>query len=269
MDGAGLVPLLFGDAELDGDGGHLDHFRGVGADDVATDHAVGFAVDDQLHQHAFLAAIKGGLHRAEHGAVHHDPVTGMARVGFGEADGSHRRLGKHRAGDGVVVEAHGIVAEHGFRESGAFADSNRREVDAVGDVADGPDVLDTGAREIVDNDCPARVQGDAGGLQAKALRVGLATGGEHHHIGLVGMAAAQLADNPGGRLFQRGMLAAEDDLDAALLKFACQVRAHVVVEAAQDVGSTIKQRGFHTQPIEDTGKFHGDVAAADHQDALR
>src|SRR5207237_9828619 len=34
------------------------------------------------------------------------------------------------------------------------------------------------------------------------------------------------------------------------------------------VGPRIRQCGFHAQPVEDAGEFHGDVAAADNHDAL-
>lgn len=46
------------------------------------------------------------------------------------------------------------------------------------------------------------------------------------------------------------------------------MRAHPAVEAAQEQLAAVQQRGFRSQPLEDAGKFHGDITAADHQHTL-
>ncbi len=60
-----------------------------------------------------------------------------------------------------------------------------------------------------------------------------------------------------------------DDLDAALLQLGAQMRAHVVVEAAQDVVAAIDQRHLGAEAVEDAGELDRDIAAALDQDALR
>ena len=58
-------------------------------------------------------------------------------------------------------------------------------------------------------------------------------------------------------------------VDAALEQLLGQVVAQLFVEAAQDLGAAVEQRGVDAEPAEDAGKLHGDVAAADDDDGLR
>ncbi len=60
-----------------------------------------------------------------------------------------------------------------------------------------------------------------------------------------------------------------DDLDAALLHLGAQMRAQIVVEAAQDVVAAIDQRHLRAETVEDAGELDRDIAAALDQDALR
>ena len=53
-----------------------------------------------------------------------------------------------------------------------------------------------------------------------------------------------------------------------LLDLVGEVGAHVVVEAAQEVGAAIDQGRLDAQAVEDAGELHGDVAAADDHDPL-
>ncbi|MNX61455.1 hypothetical protein D3C86_923890 [compost metagenome] len=64
------------------------------------------------------------------------------------------------------------------------------------------------------------------------------------------------------------MLAAQDDLDAALLDLAGQMGAHVVVKAAQDVRAAIDQGRLDAEPGENARELDRDIAAARDQDAL-
>ena len=60
-----------------------------------------------------------------------------------------------------------------------------------------------------------------------------------------------------------------DDPDAALLHLGAQMRAQVVIEAAQDVVAAIDQRHLGAEAVEDAGELDRDIAAALDQDALR
>ncbi len=268
MKRGGVVPLLLGDAHLDGYGGQLDHLRAVVADDVAADDPVALGVDHQLHQGAVHAAIEGRLHRAERRLVDVHLAILVARLRLAEAHHAHRRLGEDRARHGIVVIAGRVAPELGLGEGGALADRNRRQVDAVGDIADGPDVLDVGARPFVDLDGALVVELDPGGVQPEATGLRGPARGEHDHLGSDVMAIVQVADQAVRRLLDPVVLAAEDDLDPPLLHLAREMGAHVVVEAAQDVGAPVHQGGVDPQPLEDAGELDGDVAAAHDHDAL-
>src|SRR5690606_41643912 len=109
----------------------------------------------------------------------------------------------YRAGDAVVVERGRLVAEHTVRESLAFADRHRSELDPVRHVADRIDAVDTGLAEAIDLDRAALTQLNAGVLQPETLRVRQAACGVHHaidfHIVVIGhrnleSAALQLLD---------------------------------------------------------------------------
>ena len=63
--------------------------------------------------------------------------------------------------------------------------------------------------------------------------------------------------------------AAGENGDALLLHLLAHMRAHVVVEAAQDVVAAIDQRHVGAEACKDAGEFQRDVAAALDQDALR
>ena len=58
-------------------------------------------------------------------------------------------------------------------------------------------------------------------------------------------------------------------VDAALEHLLGQAVAQLLVEAAQDLGAAVEERGLDAEAVEDAGELHGDVAAADDQDRLR
>ena len=268
-DGAGGVPLGLGQARLHGDGGQLDHLRAFRADDVNADDALAVGVDHQLHQHPLVRAGEGVLHRAEAGHIDvHFAGTGAARVMLGQADDADRRLAEDRAGDGFVVEVLRIVLVDRLVEGDGLADGDRGQVHAVGHVADGPDVVGRGLRIVVDLDRALVVQLDARLLQPQVLDVGDAAGGEHDHVGFQRHAVFQMVDQASLGLLDRGVLTAQDDLDAALLDLARQMGAHVVVEAAQDVRAAIDQGRLDAQTGEDARELDRDITAACDQDAL-
>jgi hypothetical protein len=87
-------------------------------------------------------------------------------------------------------------------------------------------------------------------------------------VGLEGQVVVERADQAGVGLLDALVRAAQHHLDPALLQLFGQVHAHVVVEAAQDVGAAIEQRRLHAQAVEDAGELDGDIAAADHHHPL-
>ena len=239
------------------------------ADDVAADHAVGRAIDHELHQHAAVAAGQCRLHRPEVRLVDVDAGKPLARLGLGEPDDADLRLGEHRGRDMDVVDRGRPAAEHRVGEGVAFADRHRREIDPVGDVADGEDVRHRRARIAVDRDAAIVGDGDAGVLEAEIGDVGLAADREHHLLGGDPAAVGQRRGIATALRLDRLDELAGDHLDAARLHLAAQMRAHVVVEAAQDVLAAIDERHLRAQPGEDAGELDRDVAAALDHDARR
>ena len=141
--------------------------------------------------------------------------------------------------------------------------------DAVGDVADGEDVRRRRARIAVDGDAAIVGDGDAGVLDAEIGDVGLAADREHHPLRGDPAAVAQHRGIAAALRLDRLDELAGDHLDAARLHLAAQMRAHVVVEAAQDVLAAIDERHLRAQSGKDAGELDRDVAAALDDDARR
>ena len=265
----GGVEIGLGRAGLHGDADELDHLARAFADDVAADHAVGRGVDHELHQHAARIARQRRLERPEVRLVDVDAGEALARLGLGEPDDADLRLGEHRGRNVDVVDGGRPSAEQRIGDRVAFANGDGRQIDPVGDVADREDVRDRGARIAVDGDAAIVGDGDAGVLDAEIGDVGLAADREHHPLGDEPAAVAQRRGIAAALRLDRLDELAGDDLDAARFHLAAQMRAHVVVEAAQNVLAAIDERHLRAEPGEDAGELDRDVAAALDDDAFR
>ena len=155
-------------AHLDRDGERLDRLARRVAEDVRAHDPVGRRVDDELHQRALGAARNRRLHRPEIGLVDVDDRETLGRLGLGEPDRADLRGGEHRVGDEVVIDAPLGPAEQPIGERMAVADRHRRQVHAVGHVADRVDRGDAGGRMAIDDDRPRRVEGDARHFEPQA-----------------------------------------------------------------------------------------------------
>ena len=246
---------------------------GAVADDVAADHAVGRAVDDELHQHAGVAAGQRRLHRPERRLVDVDRGELRARLGLGQADDADLRLGEHRGRHVGVIDLRRALAEHGVGEGMALADRDRRQVDAIGDVADRVDVSAPRSARNSSTAMPPffglrrrrpspgrdRRRSDGGrsrtspGRRRRSIRSDRCVVNSLPCIDL-----RRPLDGAPVRM-----------RDAVLLHLGAHVGAHVVVEAAQDVVAAIDQRHVGAEAGEDAGELDRDVAAALDQDALR
>ena len=188
-------------------------------------------------------------------------------TGFGLAHPNHadRRLGEDGAGHHLVVESRRLVVEHGVGEGGALADGDRRQVDAVGDVADGPDVVGVGLGIVVD--APPRPCRSArlpavsrprplvcGARPVANITTSLSRSAAPSKV----VDESRPPSSPATCAWHPRMT-----LMPLPLHLAGQVRAHVIVEATQDVGAAHDERGLDAQPVEDAGELHGDIAAAD------
>ena len=169
-----------------------------------------------------------------------------------------------------MIDLNRALAEHRVGKGVAFADRDRRQVDAVGDVADRVDVRHRGARKTVDRDAAiVRIDGDAGLLEPEIGDIRMPADREHHLIGGDARAVRQMRGEFLAVLVDPGDRAAGQDGDALLFHLAAHMGADVVVETAQDVVAAIDHRHVGTEAGKDAGKFQRDVAAALNHDALR
>ena len=129
-----------------------------------------------------------------------------------------------------------------------LADRDRRQIDAVGHIAHRPDAVDIGFREFVDDDGALFVQLHAGVFQAESFGIGFTADREENLIDLQFIAIAEF--DPLTLAFSLNALdrPSRDDLQAASLHLLGDMRAHILVEAAQDLFAAIDQRGVHAEP---------------------
>ena len=225
MDADRLIELLLGGAALHRDRDALDDLRGVGSDHVAAEHPVGRPVDDQLHHRALLAAGERVLHRPEARAIDVDRADLDARLGLGQADRRDRRLAEDGGRHVGRVELRRIVVEQRLGQGPRLGDRHRRQVQAVGDVADRVDRRDRGLGPFVDRDRAGFVRDDADVLEPDALGIGpagrgigmgigLAAGRVEHLVDLDRIAALEPEREPARPLINAGDLRVIADLDA-------------------------------------------------------
>ena len=120
----------------------LDDFPGVGADHVRADHALAGVLDHQLHDGALVPVAEGELEGAEGRLVDVHGAVALARFFLRESHRGDVRIGEHRGRDVFVVHRGGFAAKQRFRERHSFRGRHRREVEAIGGVADRVDRSD-------------------------------------------------------------------------------------------------------------------------------
>ena len=174
---------------------------------------------------------------------------------LGEDGGRHRRRNR---------TCMGLIVEHGLGEGLGLADRHRGQVHPVGHIAHSPDVLHVGARLVVDGDGAPIVQFHSRLFEPETLDVRFSAGGEHHHLALDRHRVRHMTDQDAVlALLDSLVLASQGHLDAAFLELLRQVRPHVLIKAAQQIGAAISQCNINAQAMENTGKFDRNVTAAD------
>src|SRR3974390_598826 len=131
-----------------------------------------------------------------------------------------------------MIDDGGFAAEHGIGESVTFPDRNRREVDPIGDVADGVDARNGAARELVDRDAAALRNLHAGRFQPEAGNVRPSPGGKHDTIDDERSAIGMLDTEPVLHALDGINGLPGDDGDAAPLHLRAQMLAYIVIKPA-------------------------------------
>jgi len=122
----------------------------------------------------------------------------------------------------------------------AFADRDRGQIDAMGDIPDRVDVRHRGLRETIDRYAAiAGIDGNAGILQADIGDVGMPSDRKHHQIRADAGTIRQVRGEFLAVLVDLVDRAAGENGDAFLFHLGAHMRADVLVEAAQDVVAAI------------------------------
>jgi hypothetical protein len=137
VHGEGAVEHRLGGACAQGHRQALHDFGRIGTEHVDRQHLVGLRIDQQLHVAAFGTVDEGLAHRPEVGLEDLQLVARGQRLGLAGADGGQRRQGEHRDRDQAQVDFARLRCEQRIGQRPALGDRHRRQVPAVGDVADG------------------------------------------------------------------------------------------------------------------------------------
>ena len=130
------VEVRLGSLHLYGNGDDLNQFGRVRSNDMATHDAVAPRVNHQFHQHPRLAAGQRRLQRAERRLVDINDSELRPRLRLGEAHGADLGLREHGGRNIDVIDLDRPLAENRIGESVALTDRYRRQIEAMGDVAD-------------------------------------------------------------------------------------------------------------------------------------
>ena len=145
---------------------------------------------------------------------------------------------------------------------------HRGQLGAADDVAQGQHRGHRALETLVDLDVAAVVELNPQRLQAQPLEVRAAAGGGEHRIHLQGLAAGEGHHQAALDALDALDVGVEAQVDALRGHLVTGELAHLAVEAAQEQLAAVDQVGLAAQAIEDAGELHGDIAAAQHQEAL-
>ena len=190
-------------------------------------------VDHQLLQPAFEIVGQGVFHRPKAADVNIDLAVLGARRLLGQADRANRRLAEHGAWHVRVADRHAVGVEQVFGQGVTLGDSHRRQVHAVGDIADGEHARQVGARLVIDDHRPLVVDRDTGGLEAKIAGAGRAAGGVHHLVCVQGAAIGEMDAQATLGFFDAFRQPARVQANVLFGHFLGQRGADIAVETAQ------------------------------------
>ena len=187
-----------------------------------------------LHERALLVAREHVAHRPEVGAVDVDRLEAAARVGFRQPHASRSAAGRTPRSARSCDRPTSALVVDGVGERVAVADRDRRQVHAVGHVADRVDGFDAALRELIDDHRAGVVELDAGAFEAESRRCSgmrpMAYSTTSASTFSPVDSVARIASPAFSSLRERGL---HREPRAAALHLDVHVRAQVVVEAAQ------------------------------------
>src|SRR5690606_30465951 len=165
-------------------------------------------------------------------------------------------------GNRIKVGLCRLVAIHRVNEAHGLMDRHRRELNAIGHIAERIDVIDIRARILVDKNLTACACRDASSLQAEPFCIGLTPERQHE--------LADIEDFTTGKLNVKRPIFAfvdamsdrmEDDTDTLLFHRLVEAAPHIHVETAQYLLPAVDQCRLASQAVKDVGEFNGNVTA--------
>lgn len=184
MQRHGGVEIGLGRLHFDRNAENLHHLGRAIADDVATQHAIRRRIHDKLHQDTGIATRQCRFHRTEGRLVYIDVGELRASLRLGQTYRADLGLGKDRSRNIRMIYARGLVPEHRIRKRVPFPDGNRRQVEAMRDIADRMDMRYVRLRKAVNgNAAVLRVDGNACLLEAEICNVWMPADRKQHLIG--------------------------------------------------------------------------------------
>src|SRR5690606_9092516 len=196
-------------------------------------------------------------------------LAALPRLGFGEADRAHFRLGKDRRRDDRMIDLHILAAIDGVGKGMALADRHGGEVRAVRHIAYGIDAVYRGLRIFIDDHLTGLAELHTCFFKAKPPGERYAARRIHHGIGFQNLAACQRQFQLAILFDDRGDVAVHAQAYTLLHHLFGEHFAQIIVEAAHEKGTAIKLLRLHAKPVENACELHRDIATADHDNALR
>ena len=264
---AGAGEVLGGGAEFHRDADLVDQVARRGPDDVAAEDAVGFLVGQQLDE---AVPREVGLGAA---VAHERELADLVGAALGLelffrlADVGDLGVGVDHARDHVVVHVARLPGDD-LGHGDAFVLGLVGQHRPLDHVADGVEALDVGGIVAVDRDLAALGHGHAERVEAEALGVGFAAGGDEDDVGVEAGLAVVLAQLPGhlcARLAGLDLLdgRAENEVKALLLQDFLEGLGGLAVKARGDAVHEFDDGHLGPEAGIDRAQFEADHAAAD------
>ena len=235
---------------------------------MTADHLLRLGIHHELHQHPLVAPRQRRLHRPEARLVDVDLAVALGRRVLGQSDRADLRRREHPRRNEIVVDHPCLLAEHAVGEGMPLADRDRRQVHAVGHVADRVDARHIGARPGIHLDLTLLAERHTGRLQSDAGRVGRAADRKHDLVGRHRLPIRQMPGQP-VRSFSIFVKTLPVMMRMPRRAYSCVSPSRRSSSKPRRILSrAVDQRRLGAEPCEDAGELHRDVAAAGDDDAL-
>ena len=152
----------------------VDDLVALDAEQRCAEDELAFGVDQHFHEALRLAALLGSADALHRHHADESRLAARAHLRLAHADPAERRVDEERIGAQAVADAALVAVEQVVGDDLVVVVRGVRERAAAVGVAERPDAGNAGAQLVVDDDVAARIEGDAGPVEAEVVGVGLA-----------------------------------------------------------------------------------------------